>query len=155
MSSGKKQYDDFLSMNVNNVKVYFTVRGISVSEYNEVKLVAQAYSVTEMDLPIILSSVDLTKILKEEYSKHLREFNIFDPKNIEKESWLDDLTVWSKVNLEKIFEYILKMKKFVKDHSQKIKGGFVTFWPNHIQRKIKEWLCGLQTEFKIRKNFRW
>ena len=119
MSSGKKQYDDFLSVNVNNVKVYFTVRGISVSEYNEIKLVAQAYSVAEMDLPIILSSVDLTKILKEEYSKRLREFNIFDPKNIKKESWLDDFTTWSKVDLENIFEYILKMKKFDKDHSQK------------------------------------
>ena len=119
MSSGKKQYDDFLSMNVNNVKVYFTVGGISVSEYNEIKLVAQAYSVAEMDLPIILSSVDLTKILKEEYSKRLREFNIFDPKNIKKESWLDDFTTWSKVDLENIFEYILKMKKFDKDHSQK------------------------------------
>ena len=39
-----------------------------------------------MDLPIIFSSADLTKNLDEEYSKHLREFNILDSKNIEKES---------------------------------------------------------------------
>ena len=31
MASRKKQYDNFLLMNVNNVKDYLTVRGISVS----------------------------------------------------------------------------------------------------------------------------
>ena len=80
MASGKKRYDDFRSMNVNNLKDYLTVRGISVSGYNKIELVARAYSATEMDLPIILSSADLTDNLKEEYSKRLREFNILDPK---------------------------------------------------------------------------
>ena len=56
MASGKKQYDNFLSMNVNNLKDYLTVRSISVSGYNKVELVALAYSVTDIDLPIILSS---------------------------------------------------------------------------------------------------
>ena len=85
MASAKKQYDDFLSMNVNNLKDYLTVRGISVSGYKVIELVARACSAAEMDLPKILSSADLTKNLEEEYSKRLREFNIFDPKNIEKE----------------------------------------------------------------------
>ena len=52
-----------------------------------------------MDLPITLSSADLTKKLEEEYSKRLREFNMFDPKNIEKELRVDHLTAWPKVNL--------------------------------------------------------
>ena len=99
MASGKKQYDDFLSMNVNNLKDYLTVRGISVSGYNKTELVARAYSAAEMDPPIILSSADLTKNLEEKYSKRLREFNIFDSKNIEKELRVDDLTAWPKVNL--------------------------------------------------------
>ena len=98
MASGKKQYDDFLSINVNNLKDYLTVRGISVSGYNKTELVARAYSAAEIDLPIILSSADLTKNLEEEYSKRLREF---DPKNIEKELRVDDLTAWPKVNLGK------------------------------------------------------
>ena len=71
MASGKKQYDDFLLMNVNNVKDYLTVRGISVSGYNKIELVVRSYSTTEMDLPIILSSADLPKKL-EEYRKRLR-----------------------------------------------------------------------------------
>ena len=76
---------------------------------------------SEMDLPIILSSADLTKNLKEEYSKRLREFNILDPKNIEKELRVDDLTVWLKVNLRNIFEYILRMKEFDKEYIGKYK----------------------------------
>ena len=104
MASGKKQYDDFLSMNANNLKDYLTVRGISVSGYNKIELVALAYSATAMDLAIILSSAYLTKNLKEEYSKRLREFNILDPKNIEKELRVDNFTVWPKVNLGSIFE---------------------------------------------------
>ena len=80
MALGKKQYDYFLSINVNKLKDYLTVRSVSISEYNKIELVARAYSAAEMDLPIILSSADLTKNLKEEYSKRLREFNILDPK---------------------------------------------------------------------------
>ena len=72
-------------MNVNNLNYYLAVRGISVSGYNNIELVARAYSAAEMDLPIIVSSADLTKNLEGEYSKRLREFNILDPKNIEKE----------------------------------------------------------------------
>ena len=80
----KKQYDDFLLMNVNNFKDFLTIRGISVSGYNKIELVAQAYSAAETDLPIILSSANLTKNLEEEYSKRLREFNILDPKILKK-----------------------------------------------------------------------
>ena len=121
MASGKKQYDNFLSMNVNNVKDYLTVRGISVSGYNKIELVARAYSAAEMDLPMILSSADLTKNLEEEYSKRLREFNTLDQKNIEKELRVDDLTVRPKVNLRNIFEYILRMKEFYKEYIGKFK----------------------------------
>ena len=121
MAPGKKQYDNFLSMNENNLKDYLTVRGISVSGYNKIGLVALAYSAVEMDLPIILSSADLTKNLKEEYRKHLREFNILDPKIIEKELQVDDLTVWPKVNHGNIFECILRMKEFDKEYIGKYK----------------------------------
>ena len=108
-------------MNVNNLKDYLTVRGISVSGYNKIELVARAYSAAEMDLPMILSSADLTKNLEEEYSKRLREFNILDPKNIEKELQVDDLTVWPKANLGNIFEYILRMKELDKEYISKRK----------------------------------
>ena len=103
-------------MNVNNLKDYLTVRGISVSGYNKIKLVPLAYSATEMDLLIILSSVNLTKTIEEEYSKHVREFNILDPQNIKKELQVDDLNVWPKANLGNIFEYILRMKEFDKQY---------------------------------------
>ena len=128
MASAKKQYDDFLLINVNNLKDFLTVKGISVSVYNKIELVALAYSAAEIDPPIILSSADLTKNLEGECSKRLREFNILDPKNIEKELRVDDLTVWLKVNLRNIFEYILRMKEFDKEYIGKYKdfdSGFV------------------------------
>ena len=53
MASGNKQYGDFLSMNVNNLKEYLTVRGVFVSGYDKIKLIARAHSAAEMDLPII------------------------------------------------------------------------------------------------------
>ena len=52
MASGKRPYDVFLSMNVNNLKYRLTVRGISVSRYNKIKLVARAYSAAEIHLPM-------------------------------------------------------------------------------------------------------
>ena len=64
-------------MNVNYLKDYLTVIGISVIGYNKIELVARAYSAAEMELPITLSSADLTKNLEEECSKHLREFSIY------------------------------------------------------------------------------
>ena len=112
MASGKKQYDDFLSINVNNLKDYLIVRGISVSGYNKTELVARAYSAAEIDLPIILSSADLTKNLEEEYSKRLREF---DPKNIEKELRVDDLTAWLKVNLGTFLNIFWEWKNLTKN----------------------------------------
>ena len=121
MASGKKQYDAFLSMNVNNLNNYLTVRVISVSGYNKIELVAWAYSAAEMDPPIILSFADLNKNLEEECSKCLMRFNILDPKNIEKELRVDNLTAWPKVNLGNIFEYILRMKEFDKEYIGKYK----------------------------------
>ena len=104
-----------------DLKDYLTVRGISVSKYNRFELVVRANSAAEIDPPIILSSADLTKNLEEEYSKRLREFNITDPKNIEKESQVDDLNAWPNVNLGNIFEYILRMKGFDKEYIGKYK----------------------------------
>ena len=63
-------------VNVSNVKDYLTIRGIFVSGCNKIELVPWEYSATEMVPLIILSSVDLSKNLKEEYSKRLRGFNI-------------------------------------------------------------------------------
>ena len=112
MSSGKKQYDNLLLINVNNLKDYLTVRGISVNVYNKIELVALAYSAAEIDPPIILSSADLTKNLEEEYSKRLREF---DPKNIEKELRVDDLTAWLKVNLGTFLNIFWEWKNLTKN----------------------------------------
>ena len=79
MVSWKRQYVDFLLMNVNNLKDYLTVRDISVSGYNKIELAVWQYSATKMDLSIFLPFADQNKNF-EKYSKHFRKSNIEDPK---------------------------------------------------------------------------
>ena len=83
MVSGKRQYVDFLLMNVNTVKDYCTVRDISVSGYNKIELAAWQYSATKMDLSIFLPFADQNKNL-EKYSKHFRQIQHVGSKEIMK-----------------------------------------------------------------------
>ena len=49
-----KNCEDFLSL----VKSYLNVRGVATSGYSKVALVAKPFSVSEMNLPIVMSSVE-------------------------------------------------------------------------------------------------
>ena len=67
-------YERFFNMNVQALQDYLTVRGISVSGYKKAELIARAFSAAEMDLPIIMSCDEQTKVLKNDYAKKLDEF---------------------------------------------------------------------------------
>ena len=43
-------------MDINHLKDYLTVRGISTSSYTKTGLVARGFSAVEMDIPIIQST---------------------------------------------------------------------------------------------------
>ena len=49
----KRTCEDFFCMDINHLKDYLTVRGISTSSYTKIELVARAFSASEMDIPII------------------------------------------------------------------------------------------------------
>ena len=55
------KYDDFMSLVVGTLKDYLAVRGIALSGYKKIQLVARAFSVAEMGLPIIMSSERTSK----------------------------------------------------------------------------------------------
>ncbi|CAB4045917.1 Hypothetical predicted protein, partial [Paramuricea clavata] len=95
-------------MNVQALQDYLTVRGISVSGYKKAELIARAFSAEEMDLPIIMSCDEQTKVLKNDYAKKLDEFGLPDPKLISEDQKIDNLTTWQPVTLGQIFQYILK-----------------------------------------------
>ena len=48
-----KFYEGFFWMDVNHLKDYLTVRGISTSSYTNIELVARPFLVAAMDIPII------------------------------------------------------------------------------------------------------
>ena len=56
MASNPESHQDFLETGVNQLKEYLSMRGISVSGYSKVELVARAFSAAEMNLPVLLSN---------------------------------------------------------------------------------------------------
>ena len=92
MASCSNSYERFFNMSVQALQEYLTVRGISVSGYEKAELIARAFSAAEMNLPIIMSSEEQTKVLKKDYTKKLDEFSLPDPKQISLDQKIDYLT---------------------------------------------------------------
>ena len=57
----------FLLLGVNYLRKYLNVRGVATSGYSNMELVARAFSASEMNLPIVMSSAQLEKSLIKDY----------------------------------------------------------------------------------------
>ena len=121
MTSNSRTYQDFLDMGVNSLKDFLTVRGVSVSNYTKVELVARAFSAAGMGLPIVMSSEDQAKLLQQEYVKRLKEMDLSDPKGIKDEDKKDEFSLWPTITLGNIFEYILSVRDFNVEYVVKYK----------------------------------
>ena len=75
----KRTYEGFFFMDINHLKNYLTVRGISTSYYAKIELVARAFSAAEMNIPIIQSTEEQAQMLNKEYRKKLKDYNLPDP----------------------------------------------------------------------------
>ena len=53
-----KTYKEFLSLGVNYLKSYLNVRSIATSRYSTVELDASTFSDSQMNLPVVMSSVE-------------------------------------------------------------------------------------------------
>ena len=69
----KQTSEDFFCMDINHLKDYLTVRGISTISYTKIELVARPFSASEMDIPIIQSTEEQAQMLNEEYRKKLKK----------------------------------------------------------------------------------
>ena len=145
-------------MEVNNLQDFLSVRGISVSGYKKVELVAMAFSAAEMDLPIVLTSEEQTKLLKEEYRKRLSERELPDPKQISSDSKIDDITSWPTITLGNIFEYILNCRDFNTEYIGKYKdqnaysyfdSGFVGEILNNQTKNYHILFCDVRASMSI------
>ena len=102
MASSPESYQDFLEMGVNQLKEYLSMKGISVSGYSKVELVARAFSAAEMNLPVLLSNEETVMRLDADYTKRLRDFDLDDPKKYEKSNKKNDIPLWPKIMLGNI-----------------------------------------------------
>ena len=53
-----KTYKEFLSLGVNYLKSYLNVRSVATSRYSTVELDASTFSDSQMNLPVVMSSVE-------------------------------------------------------------------------------------------------
>ena len=86
-------------MGVNNLKDYLTIRGISVSGYSKVELVARAFSAAEIELPIILSSEEQTRVLYQQYNKRLKELRLLDHNKVPNHCKVDECSYFDSMQL--------------------------------------------------------
>ena len=66
--------EDFLSL----VKSYLNVRDVADSGYSKVEIVAKAFSASEMNLPIVMSSAEQKQSFVKDYNKQLQEYRLTD-----------------------------------------------------------------------------
>ena len=94
----KRTYEDFFCMDINHLKDYLSIRGISTSSYTKIELVARAFSAAEMDIPIIQSTEEQAQMLNEECRKKLKDYYLPDPCKISNSEKINDVKLWPPVN---------------------------------------------------------
>ena len=74
------------------------------------ELVARAFSASEMNLPLVLSSAQEKQSLIKDYNKQLQEYGLTDPLKIPVSERTNNSYNWPWINLDQIFDYILKTR---------------------------------------------
>ena len=89
--SNTRTYSDFLSLGTAALRNFLTVRGIPSSGYGKVELVARAFSASEVNLSMVMSSEEQASILKKDYDNKLKEFGLPDPLIIGEAERIDNI----------------------------------------------------------------
>jgi hypothetical protein len=95
-------YDDFSTLTVGTLKDFLSLRGLSTTG-KKIELEARAFSAFELKLPVKPSAEELNTKIHKEYLAH----DLVDPNSTQ--SWIDDVTKWPRVDLGKMFCYILEV----------------------------------------------
>ena len=113
-------YEEFLDLSVKQLADYLTVRGLATTG-RKIELVARAFTAMELKLPILESTEEQQKRLKQDYANKLQSLQLFDPNQIEEIKRIDDVTKWPVTTTGTIFSYILKKRDFDADYIGKYK----------------------------------
>ena len=103
-------YEEFASSTLGKLKDYLAARGLSCVG-NKQQLVSRCFVAFESKAPLKFSEKQQEEKLKIEYSSRLKELNITDPQSFSDDSWTSDVKGWPKVDLGKIFSFLISKKE--------------------------------------------
>lgn len=109
MDSGSDMFEEIASWGTGQLKDFLQVRGL-LTGGNRKELVSRAYVAWEQKADIRLSEKDLQARLQDEYSSRLKQHALIDPRSISTELWVSDCTQWPKLDLGKVFAYLIEQK---------------------------------------------
>jgi len=126
-------FEDFLEWSVGQLQFYLMRRGKSTSGIKK-DLAARALVAFECNEPVVDCPKDITNRLEMEYKNLVKKLQIEDPRQLEEDVWLNDLTTWPSIDLGHIFHYVLSTKAFDTNYigQYKARKAYSYFKSSHV-----------------------
>ncbi|CAC5387151.1 unnamed protein product [Mytilus coruscus] len=110
MDNTDNGFEEFSSNTIGKLKDFLSARGLSFMG-NKQQLVSRCFVAWESNIPLRYSEQEQLSKLKTEYDNRLKETNIDDPRSLKDDDWSSDVKEWPKIDLGKIFSFILSKKE--------------------------------------------
>ena len=105
--SKTNMYEEMASWGTGQLKDYLMISGISYAGTRQ-EILSRAFVAWEQKSDIRMSEKELKSKLQQEYEGRLKKFSLEDPRAIGKENWQDDCTKWPRLDLGKIFSFLVE-----------------------------------------------
>ena len=106
---------DFLEWTVHELKYFLAMRALS-QEGTKLDLAARALVAFEKKQPVRRDLGGLEEELKGTYTKMLNDYKIPDPIKISDQNWMENVSLWPRVDLGKVFAFVIEKKAFGTDY---------------------------------------
>lgn len=126
--------EDFLEFSNGELQYYLQQRGLS-SSGNHGYLAARALIAHEQNIEIVATAKQISDILKIDYSKILKTYNInFDP--LTADGFDDDVKNWPATNIGHVFSYFLESKAFETEYigQYKLRKAYSFFGSGFVEK---------------------
>ncbi len=98
-------------MSVQELKYFLAMRAMS-QVGTKLDLVVRAQAAFQQKIPVRQDLSELEKELKNTYAKMLTEYKIPDPIKLPSNNWSEDVSLWPRVDLGKIFAFVIEKKAY-------------------------------------------
>ncbi|CAC5370027.1 unnamed protein product [Mytilus coruscus] len=108
MDNTDNAFEEFST--IGKLKDFLSARGLQCMG-NKQQLVSRCFVAWESNIPLRYSEQEQLSKLKTEYDNRLQEANIDDPRSLKDDDWSSDVKEWPKIDLGKIYSFILSKKE--------------------------------------------